>query len=253
MDANQIKLFHSINKKVHPNCEMFLIKKKQMPEPGAAFHNYFYTSGFFAENMRAFLFKEDCDLKQKRILDFASGYGRMTRYLVHIFGEVVVSDIEQEMLDFNRIEFGTRGFLSFEDLEKVSFPDEKYDVVFCCSLFTHLHPLIWRSWFDRLSKLVADPGYFIFSTRSRKFAEQKGCVFEGDIHFNALNENPARLDLKRYGQTSIDQSYIENLADEIGHLQFLATFQGGEFDWYQDVHVFRRYEEHVPGTLKQGT
>jgi hypothetical protein len=44
-DANQIELFKTVYRNVHPDDEMFLTTKSVMPLPGQAFHYYFYSGG----------------------------------------------------------------------------------------------------------------------------------------------------------------------------------------------------------------
>jgi hypothetical protein len=70
-------------------------------------------------------------------LDFAAGYGRVTRWLVSAYGTVTVAEIEQDMIDFHTREFGVQEFVSSTDPRMLFLHDQDYDI-FVFSLFTHL-------------------------------------------------------------------------------------------------------------------
>ena len=75
----------------------------------------------------------------KRILDFPSGSGRVTRHLRAFFpdAEIWASDIHPNHLAFCAERFGVRTHLSVEDFSQLAF-DAEFDLVFCGSLMTHL-------------------------------------------------------------------------------------------------------------------
>jgi SAM-dependent methyltransferase len=75
----------------------------------------------------------------KRILDFPSGSGRVTRHLRAFFpdAEIWASDIHADHLAFcaGRFEVNTR--MSCQDFSELDF-DGEFDLIFCGSLLTHL-------------------------------------------------------------------------------------------------------------------
>lgn len=75
----------------------------------------------------------------KRVLDFPSGSGRVTRHLRTFFpdAEIWASDIRDDHLAFCARRFGVKTTLSREDFTQVEF-DGEFDLVFCGSLLTHL-------------------------------------------------------------------------------------------------------------------
>ena len=75
----------------------------------------------------------------KRILDFPSGSGRVTRHLRAFFpdAEIWASDIHQDHLAFCSRRFGVKTKMSREDFSQLAF-DGEFDLVFCGSLLTHL-------------------------------------------------------------------------------------------------------------------
>lgn len=75
----------------------------------------------------------------RRILDFACGSGRVTRWLKAAFPEatIVVSDVREDSLTFLKNTFGVETVLSNPVFSDISF-DEPFDLVWCGSLITHL-------------------------------------------------------------------------------------------------------------------
>jgi len=243
MDANKIDLFRRVNRDVHPRDEMWRIAKIQLPEVGKAFHYYFATGGLLATRTRDYLLQRGADPSQLSLLDFACGYGRITRYLALVFREVVCSDVEPEMIEFAKERFGVHGFPSAIEAGAVAFPERRFDVVFSFSLFTHLHPEIWSTWFWTLFERVAPEGHFILSTRSPEFARKKGETFdEGElVQFREKNETLDRLDARIYGQTTASKAFVEGVIRErVGEIEYLDHFPSGTFDLHQDMHVFRK-------------
>jgi ubiquinone/menaquinone biosynthesis C-methylase UbiE len=131
---------------------------------------YFQSTEFLIENFLNFLSTVEINPAEKKILDFASGYGRFARYFAAIFGEVTVSDVEEDMLEFCEKEFNTSSFLSTtENLKEIS---NRFDIVFCFSLFTHLDKYTWQKMFNQLFQLVNNNGYFVISTSGYKMYSQ---------------------------------------------------------------------------------
>ena len=73
------------------------------------------------------------------LLDFASGYGRLTRHLVLALDpvRVWVSDIKDKAVAFQRRRFGVHGFPSTAEPDDLAVT-ERFDLIFVGSLFSHL-------------------------------------------------------------------------------------------------------------------
>jgi len=130
-----------------------------------------------------------------QILDFASGYGRVSRFLAAYYGEnhVTVSDIKKESVDFQKKYFKVKGLYSDYAPEQFS-TTEKFDVIFVGSLFTHLPETLFNDWMAKLLSLLNKGGYLVFS-----------------VHGLELFPGPADFDFY-YGQDNEDSkfAYVQN-------------------------------------------
>jgi SAM-dependent methyltransferase len=75
----------------------------------------------------------------RRILDYPSGSGRVTRHLVAMFpnASVTAADLYEAHVEFCAETFATSGIVTPLDTRDFTFPDQ-YDLIFCGSLLTHL-------------------------------------------------------------------------------------------------------------------
>jgi SAM-dependent methyltransferase len=103
-----------------------------------------------------------------RVLDFACGWGRVTRFLApQLAGaELWVSDVSAPAVEHLRRHLGVRGFPSALRPEDLLVPDQTrpgFDVLCVASLFSHLPRAQWGAWLRRLWALVAPRGLLVFS------------------------------------------------------------------------------------------
>jgi SAM-dependent methyltransferase len=140
-----------------------------------------------------------------RMLDFASGYGRLTRLLVHerLAEEITVSDILEGGMEFQAQQFGVRTILSTTDPKDFSAP-ERYDLIFVASLFTHLPEATFLAWLRRLAELLTPDGLLIFSVHDELLAP---APFESGIRFESRSESRV-LDVNDYGSTWVTEDYV---------------------------------------------
>jgi SAM-dependent methyltransferase len=171
-------LLEKVDRTVDPRCEMYSYARTRLEEEPARAY-YLDAAHELVERLQAFLEEQGIVLETTSLLDFASGYGRFTRFFVHLFQEVQVSDLEPGMLSFASEHYGVDGFLSSPD--PAALPTgRRFDVVFCFSLFTHLPASVWSDWLRALAGLVNRGGLFIFSTRSPALATSLASAGEAD-------------------------------------------------------------------------
>ena len=142
------------------------------------------------------------------VLDFASGYGRVTRFLLESVpaSRLWVSDILAEAVAAQRAAFGVEGFVSTLRPEELVAP-RRFDAIAVTSLFTHLPEERFHAWLAALWQLLAPGGVLLFST-----------------HDAALHPDPARraarfafertsesrsLSLDDYGTTWVSPGFVQ--------------------------------------------
>ena len=168
-----------------------------------------------------------------RMLDFASGYGRLTRFLVHehLASEITVSDILEGGMAFQAEQFGVRTILSTTDPANFSAPD-RYDLIFVASLFTHLPPATFTPWLRRLAELLTDRGLLIFTVHDESISPHR---FEGGISFESRSESRV-LDVDDYGSTWVTEGYVREQVAAIGEHFACVRMPRALAEW-QDVYV----------------
>jgi SAM-dependent methyltransferase len=159
----------------------------------------------------------------RSFLEFACGYGRVTRFLVTKLprGTVEVSDIDRSAVNFTRSTFGVQGFYSTERAEELEH-GTRYDVVFVASLFSHLTIDQWNAWLARLCEATLPGGLLVFSTHG-PYARD---VVYGDYWRSQLepmadgfsylrtNETHGRLAEEYYGSAFVTEKYVRSLVAE---------------------------------------
>ena len=82
-----------------------------------------------------------------KFLDFASGHGRLTRFVVQVLdaNRVWISDIKPGAVDYQKTQFGVHGFVSTSLPEDI-LVDQAFDCIFVGSLFSHLTNETFARW-----------------------------------------------------------------------------------------------------------
>jgi SAM-dependent methyltransferase len=171
--------------------------------------------------------------KPRRMLDFASGYGRLTRFFVHehLAEALTVSDILEGGMEFQAAQFGVRTILSKTQPEQLVTPDT-YDLIFVASLFTHLPPVTFTSWLRRLAGLLEPEGLLVFSVHDESLAPEK---VDG-IHFESRSESRV-LDVEEYGSTWVTEEYVREEVAALGGGEWACVRLARALSDWQDVYV----------------
>ena len=206
----------AIDGTIHPNDEMFTEGGDFAAHSPDDTRTLYYRSGFemlrAIEQIAAWRFGGLENVGA--ILDFASGYGRLTRHLVHRLpaDHITVSDILGEAVAFQQSQFGVRGFVSMtkpHELER----DERFDVIFAASLFTHLPRATFGAWLRKLASLLTPRGVLIFTTHSIASFEWSTGIPPRDHDFDfAAREYSRFLDPNEYGNTYVKDHALYEIA-----------------------------------------
>ncbi len=182
------------------------------------------------------------------VLEFASGWGRVTRHLVHYVdpARVTVSDIDRGAVDFVSRELGVRGFYSASTPEELVH-DARYAVIVAVSFFSHVPRGQWGPWLRRLGELLEPGGVLLFSTLgmhawSVNVSEEQRSSFEtveDGFSFSGTNETRGRLGAEHYGTAYVDEGYVRRAAAEHFAGRLVASCPRA-LNGFQDVYLLQR-------------
>ncbi|MBE9225157.1 class I SAM-dependent methyltransferase [Phormidium sp. LEGE 05292] len=150
-------------------------------------------------------------------LDFACGYGRITRYLVQKMSteKIWVSDIYAEAVEFQKLQFGVNGIVSV--INPNDYPVErKYDCIFVFSLFTHLPEKNFVSWLEKLYSMLSPNGILIFTVHDAILMPQEQVMPESGICFLPQSESRS-LNKDEYGSTWVTESFVADAIAKASH------------------------------------
>lgn len=219
---------HSISDKlnlnIHKNDVMF-----QYPMQVGSYKDYskVYLAYFNMGHILWNTFKQMCIQqfgsldKVNNILDFASGYGRLTRYMVlEIPSEKIwVSDIKSNAIEFSKKEFHVNGFTSTYEPEELTIP-QKFDIIYVVSLFSHLPDSTFGPWLEKLYNSLSDDGILAISVHDEAMLENK-LSKEYQYHelseekfFNYLDDNIQSSNT--YGTMIINEAYLQRKFKKLG-------------------------------------
>lgn len=170
---------------------------------------------------------------QRRVLEFASGHGRVTRFLVRELepSRITTSEILQGAATFSSATFGVRGLGSTSEPEDLDL-GAPFDLVFVISLFSHLPEEKFRRFLAALYGMLAPDGLLLFSTHGPAVVPGV-TVDERGIGYDEGSESLA-LDASEYGTTAVTPAFVERVAAEVGvaHLYALERGLWGFQDFY---------------------
>ncbi|WP_187276742.1 class I SAM-dependent methyltransferase [Methylobacterium sp. WL93] len=151
------------------------------------------------------------------LLDFASGYGRVSRWMNEAMpnAQVYASDIHQDAVNFMR-SIGINAFKSSSKPNEFNSPCH-FDVIFSVSFFTHLPKSTWGRWLKSLEEYLNPGGLLIFTTHGDPIWHALGspAVDKEGFYFRPESEQKD-LDVTEYGATYTSLEFVLTRAREVG-------------------------------------
>jgi SAM-dependent methyltransferase len=148
---------------------------------------------------------------QPKVLEFASGFGRVTRHLLPSLHNLQCCDIHPAAVAFLADSLGVTAVLSSANPAELQI-DGDFDLVFALSLFSHLPDSLFGSWLGALARLVRPGGYVMFTTHGEHAARSDvtlGKLLEPAKGFGfARGSDQPDLDGSIYGTMVCSPSYV---------------------------------------------
>jgi SAM-dependent methyltransferase len=148
----------------------------------------------------------------RSLLDFASGYGRSTRFLVEALppGKITVAEIDPAAVRFQEETFGVRGVAAGSEPESLAL-EGSFDAVVASSFFSHLPAARFEAWLARLYALVATGGVLIFSAHGTGLLPEGEPMEPSGIAFRPVSET-RRLEGTEYGTSYVSPEFVRRVA-----------------------------------------
>ncbi len=232
----------SINADIHPQDEMFLFDLPMMKGDADRCAIHYLAQG-----------KRICgDLKQivdwyfggfsrvGALLDFASGYGRLTRWLLSEMpaSRIWVSDIYAEAVAHQQAAFGVHGIVSTHKPQ--DYPAAgPFDCIYVGSLFSHLPERTFTDWLSKLYSMLAPGGLIAFSVLDLSLLPPERPRPSSGYFFAAHSESRS-LDTAEYGTTYVSEDFVRAKVEKVagGGPRFLRIPRG--LANHQDLYLIAR-------------
>ncbi|MBI4996377.1 MAG: methyltransferase domain-containing protein [Rhodocyclales bacterium] len=231
---------------VHPEDFIFAFFTNHpafVGNPREAVRRYFDSGRMSTNNLRQALFTDLGFARGKplRLLEFASGYGCVTRHLIRYPDEldVVACDIHPEAMDFIRDKLHGNCLLSEtvpEDFPQVA----PFDAVFALSFFSHMPERTWGRWLAALYRSIRPGGCLLFTTHGLASARMLGnpVLSEEGFWFKPISEQHD-LEGADYGSTLTTPQYVRRQIEQLPNAA-LALCREAYWWGHQDFWAVRK-------------
>lgn len=217
----------------------------------AAVEAYFAGGAGDAQRLVAILDQLDLLGKGTRVLEFAAGYGRVTRHLLNLLpGDTLAAcDIHPAAYDLLQSAIGVRAYQSTTVPEDLAIA-EKQDFVFALSLFSHLPLATQGRWVKQLYGLLAPGGYLMFTTHGefamRKLPDFFDPTFERAKGFGYQSaSDQADLSSADYGTAVVTMPFVYDLVSDFVSGAEIVSFRSGAWFELQDEWIVRKPVEQA--------
>jgi SAM-dependent methyltransferase len=202
---------------IHADDEMLIHYQEHLlgGDRGRALAVYFDSGRRAWETLAAVLRWRFGEAGPGQLLDFASGYGRVTRFAVLDVApeRIWVSDVSPGAVRFQERTFGVHGLVSHPDPERFTCA-ETFDAILVSSLFTHLPEAGFRAWLKRLFGLLRPGGVLVFSVRDEALLPPGEELPPPGLLFDRTSEIDS-LSGERYGTSWVSESFVRRVAGEL--------------------------------------
>lgn len=194
-------------------------------------------------------------------LDFASGYGRFTRFLLQElnYNQVWVSDIYTDAVQFQQEHFGVNGIISTVNPTDYSV-NQKFDCILACSFFSHIPEKTFTLWMKTLYNLITPAGIFMFSVHDRDLLPPESKIKSDELLFIPQSESQS-LDVDEYGTSYVGEKFVYNIVNTISEGQAICYRIPQGICRYQDLYLVAKpptpefstlqFSHHPWGRLEQ--
>jgi SAM-dependent methyltransferase len=199
---------------IDPRDEMFLYALRRLDQPRLARIQYLRQGARAAAtvlHVARHCFGDRAGGLQ--VLDFASGFGRVTRHLAGLFGpgNVWASDLQPGSMAFCRDRLGVNVLPSAPRPDGLAIA-ERFDLVVVASLFSHLPREAFGPWLAALARLLRPGGVLAFSVHGQDMVDP--ALFPADGHLFVAESESRVLDVADYGTAYVSDAFVRQAIAE---------------------------------------
>jgi 2-polyprenyl-3-methyl-5-hydroxy-6-metoxy-1,4-benzoquinol methylase len=175
-------------------------------------------------------------------LDFASGYGCVSRHFRNVFpgSPVVAMDIHDHAFYFNTGHLKIDAAISHTVPANVAI-FSRFDVVFALSFFSHMPRATQLLWLDKLTEFVKPGGLLIFTTHGETSHKKHmpHIVVDGDGYGFIAESEQFDLSTSDYGHAVTYKNFTLEMINQLGGVN-LVEFREAFWWTHQDTYVLRK-------------
>ncbi|MEE4639002.1 MAG: class I SAM-dependent methyltransferase [Wenzhouxiangella sp.] len=200
---------------IHPGCQMLEFSLRHHRDAALSVSQYFAVALQQYQTVRQIIDRVFGDQAELRVLDFACGYGRLLRFLVHSLDpeRIWAAEIQPEAVDHVVDRYGVHGLYSSAVPEDFQ-PDQRFDVIWVASLFSHLPDGLFERWLDRLAGLLKPGGILCFSVHDEVLLPEHAALPDTGLLYYDHSENEG-LDGRIYGTSFVSEDYVRAAAASV--------------------------------------
>ena len=132
----------------------------------------YYKQGKNSAKWIAGHFGKHIELKNKKILDWGCGPGRIIRHLPEVIGsgcEYFGTDYNKKSIDWCSKNIPGIAFNNNTLEAKLPYKDNSFDVIYGLSIFTHLSEKMHDDWYAELYRVLAKDGILLLTTQGNNY------------------------------------------------------------------------------------
>jgi len=146
----------------------------------------YYTDSVQTAKWLTHYLKKHLELKDKRVLDWGCGPGRIIRHLTEVIGngcEYYGTDYNKKSIDWCSKNIPGIKFNNNSLKASLPYPDNFFDVIYGISIFTHLSEQLHHDWYRELFRILKPNGIIFLTTQGNNFK-----IKLADSELNPYNE-----------------------------------------------------------------
>jgi SAM-dependent methyltransferase len=232
-----------VSSSIHPEDLLFRFFRDQTPGEEAVVR-YFESGHGDATQIGYTLKGMLSDVEKPRVLEFAAGFGRVSRHIPAVIPSVdfTVSDIHAPAIKFAKKELKVAAFKSAPTPARATITKNSYDLIFTLSFFSHLPDSSFGDWLRFLHSGLKVGGYLLFTTHGETsmqiyehlaalYDSEKGCGY-------GIQSDQPDIEGDNYGTAVTDFDYV------FRHIRMtdakMIRFNAGGWWGHQDEWIIQR-------------